>query len=140
MLEHHSNPKAIVKLPVVFDATFRGIQHFAALLTDMCLASKVNILFDENIKPERVQDLYSDKINPINMAINEYGIIYKDNINLSVIKLDRSIIKQYIMTKTYNVSIYVIKEQIANKLEAIQVPKEKSIKYTENSKLLLPGN
>jgi len=44
MKELDKNPDYLVKLPVFLDATCSGIQHFAALLQDFELGSKVNLI------------------------------------------------------------------------------------------------
>jgi len=106
MRELHNNPEAIIKTPVFLDATCSGIQHLSALLLDLELGISVNLSpYNQEDGPN---DIYSDLINPINKAINKYG---KDNSNfahLSLVELNRKIIKTSIMTKVYNVSQYGI--------------------------------
>jgi DNA-directed RNA polymerase len=115
MRELHNNPEAIIKTPVFLDATCSGIQHLSALLLDLELGISVNLSpYNQEDGPN---DIYSDLINPINKAINKYG---KDNSNfahLSLVELNRKIIKTSIMTKVYNVSQYGISRQIESKLE-----------------------
>lgn len=112
--ELHKNPESNIKIPVVLDATCSGIQHLAGLLRDFDLGSKVNLTFDENI--DKVGDIYSEMLQPINKAINDYGLNNPNYGNLSLVKLNRKNIKQSIMTKTYNASIPGMVEQIKDKL------------------------
>jgi DNA-directed RNA polymerase len=118
MKELFNNPNSIVKIPVFLDATCNGIQHLAAILQDIELGSKVNLTsFNEKEGPK---DIYSELLDPINKAINLFG---EDNLEfsiLSLVKLNRRIIKQSIMTKVYNVSEYGISNQLKSKLEKIK--------------------
>jgi DNA-directed RNA polymerase len=117
MREIHFNPNFKIKIPVFLDATCNGIQHLAAILQDIELGSKVNLTsFNEKEGPK---DIYSELLEPINKSINKYG---EENLSysiLSLVKLNRKIIKQSIMTKVYNVSEYGISLQLKSKLEKI---------------------
>ena len=57
----------------------------------------------------------------VNNEINKYGIVNPDYINLTKVKLTRKIIKQPIMTKVHNVTIYGICDQLKNNLEIINI-------------------
>lgn len=114
MRELHNNPNAIINTPVFLDATCSGIQHLSALLLDLELGISVNLTPYQEDKPN---DIYSELIEPINKAINKFGEENPDYIALSLIKLNRKIIKTSIMTKVYNVSQYGIARQIEDKLE-----------------------
>jgi DNA-directed RNA polymerase len=118
MRKIHFNPKFIIKIPVFLDATCNGIQHLAVILQDIELGSKVNLTsFNEKEGPK---DIYSELLEPINKSINKYG---EENLSysiLSLVKLNRKIIKQSIMTKVYNVSEYGISLQLKSKLEKIR--------------------
>lgn len=113
----HFNNKSKVYLPVFLDATCSGIQHLAALLKDIDIGKKVNLI--PQTDNDVVQDIYFDLIDPINKAINEYGknnIEYEKFIN---IKLRREHVKIPIMTKNYNVSIIGIANQLRSSLKKI---------------------
>ena len=104
-----------IKMPVFIDATCSGIQHISALIGDVELAKKVNLIHDSN--NEKPEDFYLSLVEPLNKAINEYG---KENIEysaLSELHLTRKILKQPIMTLNYNVSVFGMKEQLYNKLK-----------------------
>ena len=116
MRELHNNPLAIIKTPVFLDATCSGIQHLSALLLDLELGISVNL--SPYKQEEGPNDIYSDLIDPINKAINRFGEENQNFNNLSLIKLNRKIIKTSIMTKVYNVSQYGIARQIESKLES----------------------
>lgn len=117
MKEIHNNPKAIIKTPVFLDATCSGIQHLAALLQDLELGSHVNLLPKE--ETEVPGDIYTEITEPINKAINKYGEENLEYSNLSIVKFNRKILKQSIMTKVYNVSSFGISNQLKSKLEKI---------------------
>jgi DNA-directed RNA polymerase len=111
--ELDKNKNYLVKLPVTLDATCSGIQHFAGLLLDFELASQVNL-----IESNKVNDIYKSLINPINKAINDYGmnnsIKYS---NFTYVRLSRRELKSVIMTKSYNVTTHGIKGQLLGKFE-----------------------
>lgn len=114
-----------VHFPVFLDATCSGIQHLSALIQDYELGSRVNLLKikDEDLKKEgKIGDIYSDILDPINDEINRYGRAYSDKFyNFKYIKLSRSIVKQSIMTKVYNVTNYGIAKQLENKLSKVEM-------------------
>jgi DNA-directed RNA polymerase len=108
------NPKIKIHIPIFLDATCSGIQHLAALIQDYELGSRVNLIPQSD--NEDVGDIYSDLIKPINTAINKFGKNNSEYIDLQEVKLDRSILKQSIMTKVYNVTYYGIANQLESKL------------------------
>lgn len=110
MRDLYNNPKANVYLPVFLDATCSGIQHLAALLHDFETGKKVNLVPQTN--NDKVQDLYAELVEPINKAINKYGIINKEYHKFSKIKLSRDLLKTPIMTKVYNVTVIGIANQL----------------------------
>jgi len=117
MKELHTNPDFIFKAPIFLDCSCNGIQHLAAILQDLELGTKVNLAsYDIKASPN---DIYSETIEPINKAINSYG---KDPNNkefssLSLVKLNRKIIKHIFMTKVYNISLIGISSYLRSKLE-----------------------
>jgi DNA-directed RNA polymerase, mitochondrial len=119
--ELHKNPKSKIKLPIFLDATCSGIQHFAALLKDLELGSKVNLIPQE--ESDEVGDIYNEITDPINRAINKYGEDNPEYFNLSMIKLTRKILKISIMTKVYNVTNYGIANQLKDNLTKIKKDK-----------------
>jgi hypothetical protein len=122
MKELHNNPNAIIKTPVFLDATCSGIQHLAALMKDIELGYHVNLVpkskskAKENILIDKPEDFYKELVEPINEAINKYGEENHEFFNLSLVKFDRKILKQSIMTKVYNVTNYGISDQIKSNL------------------------
>ena len=117
------NPNYPVYLPVFLDATCSGIQHLSALIKDYELGSRVN-LFKVINKEDQIGDIYSDILGPINDEINRFGL-GRDKTdsyyNFKFIKLNRSIVKQSIMTKVYNVTNYGIAKQLENKLAKVEM-------------------
>ena len=94
-----------------------GIQHLAAIMLDLELGTDVNLnSFDEN---NCSNDIYTKLVDPINMAINKYGMENQNFFNLRNVKFNRKILKTSIMTKVYNVTAYGIAQQLKSKLENI---------------------
>lgn len=114
--EVDNNKDFIVKQPVFLDATCSGIQHVAGLMRDFELASKTNLTPADHI--DKPNDFYNSIVSVANRSINEYGKT-EGNYNLANILLNRKILKASIMTKTYNVTVYGMKEQIKNNLKLI---------------------
>lgn len=112
MREIALRPSAIIRTPVFLDATCSGIQHLSALMLDLELGTKVNLS-----QSEIPEDFYNEIVGPVNKAINKYGEDNPEFAKLSFLKFNRSILKQSIMTKVYNVSQFGIAEQIKSKLD-----------------------
>jgi DNA-directed RNA polymerase, mitochondrial len=113
--ELKKNPNYLVKLPVWLDATCSGIQHLAAIMRDFQLASEVNLIPQKD--DEGVADIYNTLRIEINERIRAEG---RDNYvfsNLEKVDLQRSDVKTPIMTKSYNVTLLGIKEQLISKFE-----------------------
>lgn len=123
MQQLEKNPQWKVRTPIFLDATCSGIQHFSALLRDVELAMQVN-LTKSNIK-DCPKDVYSYLLEPINKAINDFGENNSLYSHFKLIKLNRKLIKQPIMTKIYNVTSYGISNQLQSNLESIKYTKEK---------------
>jgi DNA-directed RNA polymerase len=112
--EIHNNKDYIVKQPIFLDATCSGIQHIAGLIRDFDLASKTNLTPASNL--DKPNDFYNNVVSLANKTINDCGEAEgKDN--LAYVKLNRKILKTSIMTKTYNVTAYGMKEQIKQNLK-----------------------
>jgi DNA-directed RNA polymerase len=54
-------------MPIYLDATCSGIQHLSSLIKDLESGSKVNLLTQS--KKDKVGDIYSELLEPINLAI-----------------------------------------------------------------------
>lgn len=115
MRELHKDPKFIIKTPVFLDATCSGIQHLAALLRDLELGTNVNLV--PNLPEDKPNDIYSLLIDPINSAINQFGVDNPEFKHFTLIKFNRNILKSPIMTKVYNVSTYGIANQLKSKFK-----------------------
>lgn len=129
----HLNPNEKVFTPIFLDATCSGIQHFAGLLQDFELGSRVNLIPQENT--DEVGDIYSFILEPLNEAINNYG---KENIEFSHftnLNFTRKILKLSIMTKIYNVTIFGMKEQLKSNFEKSILNTGSSI-FNPNSSIL----
>jgi DNA-directed RNA polymerase len=74
--------------------------------------------YEEGQKPG---DIYSVIGESINQALNEYGKENPEFSVLSLVRFTRSILKQCIMTKVYNVRNYGIAKQITSKLKSIKI-------------------
>ena len=115
MRELNSNPKAEIHLPIFFDATCSSIQHLAALIKDCELAQEVNLTSREDI--DEPADIYNALRYPINEAIRKMGRENPLYPNLEFVDLSRSDVKHPIMTKTYNVTLYGIINQLKVKFK-----------------------
>ena len=96
------NPATEVRIPIFLDATASGIQHLAALMKDCTLAKEVNLVKLEHM--QGAADIYEKLLIPINEEIIRVGREHAIFKNLASVHLERSDVKQPIMTKTYNVS------------------------------------
>lgn len=70
MRDYYKHNKDIVYLPVFLDATCNGIQQVQGLIEDLEIGTKVNLI-PQN-KEDKVEDIYSELIEPINTGINNY--------------------------------------------------------------------
>jgi len=110
MREIKNNPNHIIKTPVFLDATCSGIQHLAGLIRDYELGVNTNLLPQR--EEDMPEDIYIYLLDIINKSINKFG---KENFEyaiLSMVKLERKLIKAPIMTKVYNVTKYGISQQL----------------------------
>ena len=98
------NPKTFIShLPIYVDATCNGLQHLAAMTSDITLAKYVNLLKTSiNDEPD---DIYNEMLNIVNLKIKDkiqknpkYGKLYH-------LKLDRNFVKRGIMTIPYGATI-----------------------------------
>ena len=122
MIKLNIDPKYKVRLPVFLDATCSGIQHLAAIMRDIQLASNVNLIpQDDNHK---VADIYNSLREPINELIREEGRNNYLYSNLMYVDLQRNDIKSPIMTKTYNVTLLGIKDQLAARFKKVKDGKD----------------
>jgi DNA-directed RNA polymerase len=129
MRELDKNPNYIIKTPVFLDATCSGIQHLAALMKDLELGCHVNLL--PNLEKDEPNDIYSVLVDPINKAINKYGEENLEYSSLSLVKFNRKILKESIMTKLYNVTQFGITEQLKSKLKIIKYDGLNSVNKVE---------
>ena len=131
-LEKDSNTKIFT--PIFLDATCSGIQHFAGLLKDYDLGSKVNLIAQND--NDVVGDIYSFILDPVNNEINKFGIENSEFSHFTSLKLERKDIKQPTMTKLYNVTIYGMKEQLKSNFDSIKAPYQSQDKNENNLVLL----
>lgn len=115
MKELKMNPDYIVKMPVFLDATCSGIQHLAALIKDKELAAEVNLVDIPGV--DKPSDIYQSLVEPINEAIHAKGAEGFKYANLLEVKLRRKDVKHPIMTRTYNVSVLGVKNQLVSNLK-----------------------
>lgn len=115
MRELNKNPNYAVKLPIFLDATCSGIQHLAALIKDKDLAEEVNLApKNESDVPA---DIYNTLVDPINDAIHAKGEEDSKYNKLKLVKLSRNDVKHPIMTRTYNVTVMGVKDQLISKFK-----------------------
>ncbi|ORY88691.1 hypothetical protein BCR41DRAFT_343728 [Lobosporangium transversale] len=97
-------------LPILIDATCNGLQHLSAMIQDINLAEKVNLL--ESSKEMKPEDIYSFMIEPIKSRIKELSFKDIEYSKLALLNIDRSFIKVPIMTISYNITPHGICEQL----------------------------
>lgn len=102
----------ISRLIILLDATCNGLQHLSAIANDITLGEKVNISSSTN--DTTPNDVYSDMIEPIKESIKELVRKNPQHYNLLKLNINRKLIKRGIMTITYGVTEYGIKEQLLN--------------------------
>jgi len=98
------------KLPVLFDATCSGMQHLSALMTDIDLASLVNLTGGD------LKDFYShcaEIVSAVIAKLPHKGIKKK----LLNIKIERQLIKIPVMTIPYNIGLEGLTEKITDKFD-----------------------
>src|SRR5258708_2225874 len=105
-----------VYLPVSLDATCSGIQHFATMLKDIELAKSVNVIPNPEQK-DKVQDIYSEMIEPTHKILKEFANDNPKYHKLGMVKLNRKLIKPSIMTRTYNVTVRGVSNQLISSFE-----------------------
>ena len=119
-----------VHLPIFLDATCSGIQHFSTMLKDVELAKSVNVIPDSD-SMDKVQDIYSEMIEPTNkkiaLFVDENPSYYK----LLNVNITRKIIKPTIMTVPYNVTVKGVTRQLISSFEVI--PRNKFDQINLNS-------
>jgi DNA-directed RNA polymerase, mitochondrial len=130
MRKLHKDSKSIINFPIFLDATCSGIQHLAALLKDFETGIKVNLKKQND--EEKVGDIYSDLLDPINEEINKFGNNTPGYNHFNQIKLVRSNVKYPILTKVYNVSLIGIAEQLRKSFLEKKINKKQSV-------FLVPG-
>jgi hypothetical protein len=110
MRDLHYNPETKIKTPVFLDATCSGVQHLSAMMRDVELGPLVNL--SKSKDTDTPADLYSEVVNPVNKALNNYGRTSTEHAALSLLKLTRKEIKPIVMTKVYNISVYGIAQRL----------------------------
>ena len=108
-LKENSNYE--VKLPIYIDATCSGIQHIAAMIKDYDIGKTVNLVTQLN--EDKVNDIYTIILDIVNKEIQELG--NKKDSEYPKFKhliLNRNDIKSPVMTKTYNVTLIGMKNQL----------------------------
>lgn len=105
-----------VHLPIWLDATCSGIQHFATMIKDEELAISVNVITNPENK-DKVQDIYSEMIEPTHKKLKEISNDNPKFYKLGMVKLNRKLIKPSIMTRTYNVTVKGVANQLISSFE-----------------------
>lgn len=105
------------------DATCSGIQHFSAMLLDESGAEAVNITPNEIRQDiyQRVADLMKQKINHTPTAELVKWLNF----------IDRSLIKQNVMTMPYSATLLGMRDQISSKIKELE-EKGKPLPEIEN--------
>ena len=75
--------------PVIIDCTCNGMQHIAAMMQDVHIAHKVNLIYSDVI-----EDLYTEVAKKVSQKLNV------------TFELTRKMVKKVVMTVPYNVTLY----------------------------------
>lgn len=137
MRQLRDNNNYSVNLPIYIDATCSGIQHVAAMIKDLMIGTEVNLI--SQTKDDKVADIYSNLLPLANKLIQAEGTAKDSKYPLlKHVTLNRSDIKTPIMTKTYNVSLMGMKNQLILSLSK-RVSKGAKLGinlYNENNKVV----
>jgi hypothetical protein len=106
------------------DSTASAIQIFAGLLLDEELAKSVNVI-SNNI--DRVSDIYTEMLEPINENINNFVKENPEYKNLNLLKLSRKNVKTPLMTVTYSSSAHGRSLQLASTFKKIKIEDIKNL-------------
>jgi DNA-directed RNA polymerase len=117
-----------VHLPISMDSTASALQMFSALLLDDELAKSVNVIPDNN---DRVCDIYTEMLEPINENIINYVKENPEYKNLELIKLKRKNVKTPLMTISYNSSAHGRSLQLASTFKKIKIEDIKNLNKNE---------
>ena len=101
--------------PVIIDCTCNGMQHIAAMMRDVHIAHKVNLM-----PSERIEDLYTE------VAKNVTEKLQLD------FELTRKMVKKVVMTVPYNVTLYSATEYFVSNF--VYVPQTKTYTLETNPK------
>jgi hypothetical protein len=105
------DPNYEVKLAIYIDATCSGIQHIAGMIKDLEIAKSVNLI--PQMAEDKVSDIYTKILDIVNKDIQELGNSKDSDFpNLKHLILTRNDIKSPVMTKTYNVTLIGMKNQL----------------------------
>lgn len=105
------DPDAAAHLPVQVDGTCNGLQHYAALGRDVEGAAIVNI-----IPGDMPSDVYGDVAEVTRRIVAEDCERGVPEAIILVDEIDRTLVKQTVMTSVYGVTMVGAREQILNKL------------------------
>eukprot|EP00761_Pharyngomonas_kirbyi_P003872 gb/GECH01003876.1/.p1 GENE.gb/GECH01003876.1/~~gb/GECH01003876.1/.p1 ORF type:complete len:918 (+),score=223.69 gb/GECH01003876.1/:1-2754(+) len=109
--------KYMSRIPVQMDGSCNGLQHYAALGRDEHGAEHVNLLDSE--KP---MDVYLRVREVVLQHLDEAADSGDETAKLLIGKVERSTIKQTVMTSVYGVTLVGAREQIQRRLKESNVP------------------
>lgn len=110
--------KEKVYLPISMDATCSALQLFSSLLLDEDLAKAVNVIPNEN---DRVNDIYSEMLEPINENILNFVKENPEYKNLGLLKLKRKNVKTPLMTVVYSSSTHGRSIMLASSFKKVKI-------------------
>ena len=116
-----------VKMAIYIDATCSGIQHLGGMIRDVELAKCVNLISNPDL--DAINDIYSSVLENLNLSIEHSDM--NTSLFPSDFRLSRKDIKRPVMTTTYNVSNYGMRDQVFAALQektALLISKDDKIK------------
>jgi DNA-directed RNA polymerase, mitochondrial len=100
----------ISTLPIYLDATCNGLQHLSSMINDANLAKFVNIV--KSSKNDIPNDVYNKMVENVNININSLIETYPEFSKLKLLNVNRTFIKNGIMTIPYGVTTRGISSQL----------------------------
>ena len=114
-------------MAIYIDATCSGIQHLGGMIRDVELAKCVNLISNPDL--DAINDIYSSVLENLNLSIEHSDM--NTSLFPSDFRLSRKDIKRPVMTTTYNVSNYGMRDQVFAALQektALLISKDDKIK------------
>ncbi len=119
-----TNPDDAAHLPVEIDGTCNGLQHYAALGRDAATAGMVNL-----VPSDRPSDIYSAVAATVKAMVSNDAEAGHEIAQKMLPLVNRSLVKQPVMTSVYGVTLIGARKQIQDRLREAGIPKDQTYDY-----------